>query len=63
MAPKLPLVAPSLDFSTIKVNLGMAIAAKVAKIATTIINSINVNPFSFNDNKVVPKIKNFKIVI
>jgi hypothetical protein len=52
-------VAPSLDFSIIKVNLGMAMAAKVARIATTIINSINVNPFSFNGNKVVPNGKNF----
>ncbi len=35
-------------FSTIKVNFGIAIAARVAKIATTIISSMRVKPLALN---------------
>jgi hypothetical protein len=45
--PNVPLVAPSRDFSSICANFGMAIAANMPMIATTIMSSISVNPFVF----------------
>src|SRR5208282_2884770 len=42
--PRLPFVAPSFDFVTRSANFGMAIAANIPIIATTIINSMSVNP-------------------
>src|SRR6476646_2524296 len=46
-APKFPLVEPSRDFSNIWAKRGIAMAAKIPMIATTIISSINVKPFAF----------------
>src|SRR6185369_1233465 len=59
MLPKLPLVAPSLDFSNIWANFGIAIAAKIPIIATTIISSIKVKPFAFK-RIIILLLTNFK---
>jgi hypothetical protein len=45
--PRLPWVLASLALSIKLANLGMAIAARIPIIATTIINSIKVNPLLF----------------
>src|SRR5579859_3227450 len=44
MAPRLPLVDPSFDFRMRSANLGMAMAANMPMIATTIISSMSVKP-------------------
>ncbi len=44
MAPRLPFEAPSPDLRMSSANFGIAIAAKIPMMATTIINSISVKP-------------------
>src|ERR1039457_2435653 len=51
--PKFPFVEPSLDFSNIEAKRGIAMAAKIPMIATTIISSIKVNPLAFK-RRIIP---------